>query len=47
MFSNVEGGTEWGAVMAAATLTALPPMVFYMMAQKYIVETFLHSGVKG
>lgn len=47
LFANVEGGTEWGAVMAAATLTALPPLMGYLAARRLIVETFLHSGVKG
>jgi len=47
MFANVEGGTEWGAMMAAATLTALPPLLCYLLARRHIVETFLHSGVKG
>ena len=47
MFANVEGGAEWGAVMAAATLTALPPLAGFLLARRYVVETFLHSGVKG
>ena len=47
LFANVEGGTEWGPLMAVAMFTAMPPLVCYFFAQKQIVSTFLHSGVKG
>ena len=47
LFANVEAGTEWGPLMTVATITALPPLVCYLFAQKQIVNTFLHSGVKG
>ena len=47
LFANVEAGTDWGPLMTVATITALPPLVCYLFAQKQIVNTFLHSGVKG
>ncbi|MBT9283254.1 MAG: carbohydrate ABC transporter permease [Hydrogenibacillus schlegelii] len=47
MFTNLEGGTNWGAMMAASTLTSLLPLLAYALAQRQIIETFLHSGVKG
>lgn len=47
MFTSAEGGTNWGAMMAAATLTSLPPLLAYLIAQRYIVDTFIHSGLKG
>jgi len=47
MFTNLEGGTNWGAMMAASTLTSLLPLLAYTLAQREIIETFMQSGVKG
>jgi len=47
MFTNIEGGTNWGAMMAAATLTSLPPVVAFLVAQRYVIDNFIHSGIKG
>lgn len=47
MFISAEGGSEWGIAMAVATLTSLPPLVLYGFCQKFIINTFMQSGVKG
>ena len=47
MFISAEGGSEWGVAMAVATLTSLPPLVLYVFCQKFIINTFMQSGVKG
>lgn len=47
MFISAEGGSEWGIAMAVATLTSLPPLVLYGFCQKFIINTFMNSGVKG
>ena len=47
MFISAEGGSEWGIAMAVAVLTALPPLVLYVFCQKFILNTFMQSGVKG
>lgn len=47
LFVNEEGGVSWGPMMAAATLAALPPLLAYWVAQRYVVQTFLSSGIKG
>ena len=47
MFISAEGGSEWGIAMAVATLTSLPPFVLYGFCQKFIINTFMQSGVKG
>ena len=47
MFISAEGGSEWGVVMAVATLTSLPPLVLYGFCQKFIINTFMQAGVKG
>ncbi|MDU4959620.1 MAG: carbohydrate ABC transporter permease [Sporomusaceae bacterium] len=46
-FTNVEGGTDWGVMMAAASLTSLPPLFAYLITQKQVVDTFVQSGIKG
>lgn len=47
MFISAEGGSEWGIAMAVATLTSLPPLGLYLICQKFILNTFMQSGVKG
>ena len=47
MFISAEGGSEWGIAMAVATLTSLPPLILYGFCQKFIISTFMSSGVKG
>ena len=47
MFISAEGVSEWGVAMAVATLTSLPPLVLYVFCQKFIINTFMQSGVKG
>jgi ABC-type glycerol-3-phosphate transport system permease component len=39
--------TDWGSLMAAATLTMVPTFLFFMFAQKYMVHGGLAGGVKG
>lgn len=47
MFISAEGGSAWGVAMAVATLTSLPPLVLYLVCQRFIINTFMQSGVKG
>lgn len=47
MFISAEGGSEWGVAMAVAMLTSLPPLVLYLVCQRFIMNTFMQSGVKG
>ena len=46
-FTNMEGGTDWGSMMAAASLTSFPPLIAYLITQKQVVDTFVQSGIKG
>lgn len=46
MFISAEGGSEWGIAMAVATLTSLPPLLLYIICQRFILSTFMQSGVK-
>jgi multiple sugar transport system permease protein len=42
-----EGSTEWGALMAAATLIALPPLMLAMLVQRWLVAGLTLGAVKG
>ena len=47
MFISAEGGSEWGIAMAVAMLTSLLPLILYFISQRFILNTFMQSGVKG
>lgn len=40
-------GAEWGSLMAAATMTLLPVLIFLVFTQKYIVQGLTAGAVKG
>lgn len=42
-----EGATYWGALMAAATLIALPPLVLAFIVQRRLVSGLALGAVKG
>lgn len=41
------GMIDWGAMMAVLVLAILPIIIFYVFAQKYIIEGVLAGAVKG
>jgi multiple sugar transport system permease protein len=47
--SNLQGEhlTAWNLVMAGATISVIPILLVYLVAQKQIVRGFVLSGVKG
>ena len=47
--ANLQGrfSTAWNLVMAGSTLSLLPIVAVYLVAQRYIVQGVAHSGVKG
>ena len=47
IFISAEGGSEWGLAMALAVLTSILPFILFIICQKYILNTFIQSGVKG
>ncbi|MDZ5695933.1 carbohydrate ABC transporter permease [Chelativorans sp. M5D2P16] len=42
-----EGSTNWGALMAAATMIALPPLVLAVIVQRWLVSGLTLGAVKG
>lgn len=47
--ANLQGRftTDYGLVMAGATVTFLVPLILYVVLQKQFVEGVVSSGVKG
>jgi ABC-type glycerol-3-phosphate transport system permease component len=39
--------TEWGLLMAASLLTLLPIIVIFFLFQRYFIQGFTMSGIKG
>jgi sn-glycerol 3-phosphate transport system permease protein len=39
-------GDLWGPMMAAATLTALPIFVLYLVLQRQVIDSFVKSGLR-
>ena len=46
-YTDAYGGQLWNVQLAAATMTALPVLVVFVLAQKHFVEGLAQSGLKG
>lgn len=46
-YTDAYGGPMWNIQLAAATLTALPVLLVFVLAQKQFVEGLAHTGLKG
>lgn len=42
-----EGSTNWGGLMAAATLIALPPLILALIVQRWLISGLTLGAVKG
>lgn len=47
MYISSEGGTDFPVAMAVSVITMLIPLTLYIIFQRYIINTFAMSGVKG
>lgn len=47
LFISSEGGTDFTIAMAVAVITMIIPVILYIVFQKYIINTFTSSGIKG
>lgn len=47
--ANLHGqyATQWNVVMAGTTISVVPILIVYLVAQKHIVRGFVFSGMKG
>ncbi len=46
-YIDAYGAPMWSVQMAATTLSVLPVLIFFILAQQQVVESFAMSGVKG
>lgn len=44
---TTQHGTDWGCLMAGATLTALPVVVFFLLVQRHVSGGLTAGAVKG
>lgn len=47
MYISSEGGTEFTIAMAVSVMTMVIPLALYILFQRYIINTFAMSGIKG
>ena len=47
MYISSEVGTEFTIAMAVSVMTMLIPLLLYILFQRYIINTFAMSGIKG
>jgi len=46
-FTDVYGAQMFGVQLAAASMTALPVLAVFVIAQKQFIEGLAHTGLKG
>ncbi|GAA2272244.1 carbohydrate ABC transporter permease [Glycomyces scopariae] len=46
-FTDAYGGPMWDVQLSAATLSALPVLIVFVVAQRQFVEGLAHTGLKG
>ena len=47
MYVSAEGGTDFTVAMAVSVLTMAVPLLLYFIFQRFIINTFAMSGIKG
>jgi len=45
MFMTSEGN-QWGPLMAASTMASLPVLIFYIVLQRQVIQSFMKSGIR-
>jgi multiple sugar transport system permease protein len=46
-FTDAYGGPAWNVQLSAATMTAIPVLVVFVIAQRQFIEGLAHTGLKG
>ncbi|MQM27053.1 carbohydrate ABC transporter permease [Glycomyces albidus] len=46
-YSNSEGVTNWGGMMAMTLLSLVPVVLFFLVFQRFLIQGIATSGVKG
>lgn len=47
MYVDAYGVPRWNIKLAATTMSVIPVLIFYIFAQKQVIESFAFSGIKG
>lgn len=47
LFVDAYGGPMWNVQLAAASMTAIPVLVVFVLAQRQFIEGLSHTGLKG
>lgn len=47
MFSDPNSGSDWGSMLAMASLSLLPVVIIFIFCQRYLVEGISTEGLKG
>lgn len=47
LFVDAYGGPMWNVQLAAASMTAIPVLIVFVLAQRQFVEGLSHTGLKG
>jgi sn-glycerol 3-phosphate transport system permease protein len=45
-FASSESGNSWGTSMALAAVATVIPLLLYLVFQRFIIGTFMSSGIK-
>lgn len=46
-YTDAYGGQMWNVQLAASTMSALPVLIVFVLAQRHFVEGLAHTGLKG
>ncbi|MFC0629306.1 carbohydrate ABC transporter permease [Kribbella deserti] len=46
-YVDAYGGSMWNVQLAAATMSALPVLIVFILAQRQFIEGLAHTGLKG
>lgn len=46
-YADAYGGQMWNTQLAAATMTVVPVLIVFLLAQRQFIEGIAHSGLKG
>ncbi|QSB16712.1 carbohydrate ABC transporter permease [Natronosporangium hydrolyticum] len=47
LFVDAYGGPMWNVQLAAASMTAIPVLIVFVLAQRQFIEGLSHTGLKG
>ena len=45
-FFMTQEGSDWGPMMAAATLASLPILGLYLLLHRKVIDSFMRSGIR-